>query len=185
MVCRCVNKYSGFSSQAMVENMKTTNFIYITTVILSILVIVSIIGIALFTWPKADDISLLLQMNEKGFFAHIVKSYLYWDGRIISLGIIQNLFLKYLPVEIINTIWASCLVLTAFASLKIFLYASKIKTRFALSDYIVGTAIISGIFWYGFKSHISDTVYWATGGVYVMALLFAVFWLYLWVVKFS
>lgn len=165
--------------------MRTSQIIYIATVIISILVIASIISVAFFTWPKADDVSLLLQINERGIFQHIVKSYYSWDGRVISLGIVQSIFLKYLPVEVINTIWASCLVLTAFVSLIIFSHILRISRRLILSDYIVGTAVISGVLWYGFKNHISDTVYWATGGVYVMALLFAVIWLYLWIARLS
>ncbi len=169
----------------MGEVMKSNNVIYIATVIISIFVLVSIISIAFFTWPKADDVSLLLQINEKGIFQHIVKSYYSWDGRVISLGIVQSIFLKYLPVEIINIIWASCLILTAFVSLITFLRVLQVGRRLIFSDYIVGTAVISGVFWYGFKNHISDTVYWATGGVYVMALLLATIWLYLWIVIFS
>lgn len=165
--------------------MRTNQIIYITTVIISILIIASIISIAFFTWPKADDISLLLQIKERGIFQHIVKSYYSWDGRVITLGIIQSIFIKYLPVEITNAIWASCLVLTAFVSLKIFVYLSAVINKFTSSSYVIGTAVFSSIFWYGYKNHISDTVYWATGGIYIISLLFTVLWLYLWFTIFS
>lgn len=169
----------------MVTLMKINNIIYSATIFTSMLVLASIILIASFTWPKADDISLLLQINEKGIFQHIINSYYSWDGRVITLGIIQSIFIKYLPVEIINSIWASCLVLTAFVSLTIFMYLSAVRNKLTSSSYVIGTAIFSSIFWYGYKNHISDTVYWATGGIYIISLLFTVLWLYLWFTIFS
>ncbi|MFH1827616.1 MAG: DUF6056 family protein [bacterium] len=165
-------------------NKKINNIFYICTVIISVFVIVSIISIGVFTWPKADDFSLLNQINKIGVIQHVIKVYNDWDGRAMSLGIIQNTFLKYLPVEIISTIWASCLVLTGFLSLKTFLYLSGITLN-KKSDYVIGTAIFSSVLWYGFKPHLSDTVYWATGGVYSLALLLGAIWFYLWLRKFS
>lgn len=165
-------------------NKKLNNLIYICTVIISVFVIVSIISIGIFTWPKADDFSSLNQINKIGIIQHIIKVYNEWDGRVF-VGVIHAILIKYLPVEIINSIWACCLVLTSFVSLKIFLYLSRINRKIKISDHIIGTAIFSSILWYGFKSHISDTVYWATGGVYILAFLFAVIWLYLWITKFS
>lgn len=159
--------------------------IYLITLIISVLVLISIISIGLFTWPKADDFSLLLRINKLGIFQRMITNYNNWDGRAISLGIVQTFFFKYLPVEIINFIWATCLVLTALVSLKIFIYLSRPSLKFKASEYLIGTAIFSSILWYGFKSHLAETVYWATGGVYIMALLFAVIWLYLWLTKFS
>lgn len=159
--------------------------IYVSTVIIAMLVLASIISIGFFTWPKADDFSIVNKIKEIGIFQYVVDRYNTWDGRAFSLGIIQSFFLKYLPVEIINVIWAGCLILTGLISLKIFLYLSKINGMIKTSDYLIGTAIFSSVLWYGFKPHLSDTVYWATGGVYVMALLLATVWFYLWLTKFS
>lgn len=159
--------------------------VYLSTVIIAILALISIISIGFFTWPKADDFSRLNEINKLGIVPHVINRYNSWDGRAISVGFIQALFLKYLPVEIINVIWSSCLILTAFISLKIFLYLSKINKKIKTLDYFIGAAIFSSVLWYGFKPHLSDTVYWAIGGIYIMALLFAVIWLYLWFTKFS
>lgn len=159
--------------------------IYAITLIISGLVLISIISICLFTWPKADDFSSLNQINKLGIFHHVIKNYTGWDGRAINLGVIQAFLIKYFPVEIVNFIWVICFVLTALVSLKIFLYLSKIDLKLKKSDYLIGTAIISSVLWYGFKNHLAETVYWAIGGIYILAFLFAVIWLYLWLEKFS
>lgn len=163
--------------------MKTKNVLYTAAVIISILVLISILSIAFFTWPKADDFSLRLKIYEYGILPYVYKSYNDWDGRALSLGIPQGVFMKYLPVEAVNFIWAGCLILSAFVSLLIFLHRTELLTRLNKSDYIIGTAIISSVLWYGFKNHLAETVYWATGGVYIMALLFAVIWIYIWITR--
>lgn len=159
--------------------------IYLSTVLSSILVIISIISISLFTWQKIDDFSMLNGISKLGIFQHIINRYFSWDGRALTLGAIQALFLKYLPIEIINLIWIICLIFTALISFKIFLYLLKLENKLYKTDYIIGIAIFTAILWYGFKNHISETVYWATGGVYSFALLLATFWLYLWITFFS
>lgn len=159
--------------------------IYFSTLLSSILLLTSIVSIAFFTWYKADDFSLINQINKLGILHHVIKSYLGWDGRAIIAGTIQSLFLKYLPVEMINLIWIMCLVLTALVSFRLFILLSKLKNKFLITDYIIGTALFSAVLWYGFKSHIGETVYWATGGAYSLTLLLATIWLYLWITFFS
>lgn len=169
----------------MGEVMKSKNIIYIATVIISILVLVSIISIAFFTWPKADDFSQLNEIRRMGIIQHIVYRYNNWDGRAISVGLIQALLLTYLPIEITNSILASCLIITSFISFLIFHHRLNFRWDVPACDYVIGTAIFSSVLWYGFKPHLADTVYWATGGIYIIALLFVAIWIYLWLTKFS
>ena len=112
----------------MDTSMNKHKIIYTVTVIISILVLVSIISIAFFTWPKADDFSLLNQINQIGIIQHVIKVYNDWDGRAFIL-LIHAVFIKYFPVGIINSIWAGCLVLTAFISFRIFLFLSGFEPR--------------------------------------------------------
>lgn len=159
--------------------------LYVSTAIIAIFVLVSIISLGFFTWPKANDFIFVNDLKTIGIFPYALYRYNNWDGRAISMGITQTFFLKYLSIEIINVIWAGCLVLAAHIALKIFLYVSRMNKKVTIPDYFIATAIFSSVLWYGFKPHLSDTVYWASGGVYIMSFLFAVIWLYLWIKIFS
>src|SRR5690606_38933246 len=39
--------------------------------------------------------------------------------------------------------------------------------------------LLSIVFWLGFRRHISETIYWSTGGGYMLASLIGLLWLYL------
>lgn len=145
------------------------------TVSLALLALMSIVSLGFFTWRWADDYSFFVAISQTSVFEHIVHGYLTWDGRFLSLAVLlQTLFIRYLPVEYANVFWASCLVLSAL------LIAEILRVELPLFDFrgtrIIFTALFSVLLWHGMRSHISETVYWATGGVYVFASMMGLMW---------
>lgn len=161
---------------------KVYKFIRTSVLILSCSFLVSVILLGLFTWASADDYSMSASINKLGIIQHVFYRYNNWDGRAVTLGFIQAIFLNYLTVPIINAIWAGCLVLSSIFLYKFIRLYLRLPTKdLKLSTKISLIAFISATLWFGMKYHIAQTVYWATGGVYIYAFLLSLIWLYIFV----
>jgi len=161
---------------------RISKFIRLLLLILSCFFLVSVIFLGFFTWASADDYGISTSINGLGIIQHVLYHYNNWDGRAISLGVIQAIFLKYLTVPIINAIWASCLVLSSLFIYKIIRLYLRLPTKDLKSSTKISlVALISATLWFGMKYHIAQTVYWATGGVYIYAFLLSLIWLYIFV----
>ncbi|MFC2157014.1 DUF6056 family protein [Acidobacteriota bacterium] len=148
--------------------------------ILSVIVLISIIFLGMFTWNSTDDYCISIRLSENSsIFSFLKEMYFMWDGRFISLSaLIQSILIKFLPVEAATMFWALFLILCAFLINKI-LSLELTSWRFNLYPQLMNTAIISIVLWHGMKAHIAETVYWTTGGIYIFNNFIGLLWIFL------
>ncbi len=142
---------------------------------LGTLALLLMFSICQYTWYWADDFQFINDIRTRGIIDHCINGYMKWDGRFLSLGaIIQSFNIYYLPVEWANTIWCTFFILSCYIAAKIILKELNYTITFP-SLYAIVT-LISIILWIGFNRHISETVYWATGGFYSVNLFMGSVW---------
>lgn len=145
--------------------------------LLGFLVLFFIVSRAFFSFRWTDDYCTLNVIRDKNIWQYAWYAYNNWDGRGIMTGLISGSAIKYLPVTITNSIWALALIGTAFVVNKILqfelIYISRDKY-----DSLIRTAAIAGTLWLGMGIHISETIYWATGGFYIFSAFLGVLWSY-------
>jgi len=144
---------------------------------LSFVVLFLVVALSFFTWRWADDFCLFNSLQHESLWRFAWNWYNVWDGRGLMMGITSGPAIKYLPVEATNAIWASALLGCAYFIYKILMVESSFlnKDRFNL---VVQVAAITVVLWRGMSAHISETVYWSTGGYYVLAAFFGLIWTY-------
>lgn len=137
---------------------------------LLILTILSLLALSFFI-PKWTDYYLYSsQLESKEMFRWLWNGYLTWDGRFMTIyAIIQCLIIKYLPHYQIILIYTITFIATSAILCQI-LFGS-INARKLI-------VILLSLF-YGFYSHISETVFWAVGGIYTLHLISALLFMYL------
>lgn len=140
-------------------------------------VVILILLLCLNTFYWADDYIFLVELKKNGILENCIEGYFNWDGRFLALGaFFQAFFLKYLKVEIITLFWSICFLTSGvliFDILKTELNLPKLKQRHKLLIAIVLCLVL----WLGSYSHISETIYWGTGGVYSFDLLLGAIWI--------
>ena len=149
-----------------------------TLKILSILSIAGIIVLAFFSWFSCDDYCNRIQLNGNSVSKIACFQYMNWDGRSLSIaGFVQLFALKYLPVEIITSIWAISFVFSAVLVFKII----RLENPFFFRDThpLIGVAILCATMWLGMWKFIPDIIYWATGGSYSLLNLLGMLWLFI------
>jgi len=142
--------------------------------ILALMSLFVIILLAYFTWGWADDFSNSNVLREKTPLQFAINIFNNWDGRGLTQGLILGIFLKYLPFQVINMIWAISFVGSAFLIGEIL----SLEIPSLKNNKILRTAIIAVALWVGFIPHISETVYWSTGGYYIFAGALGLVWTY-------
>lgn len=152
------------------------NFLYIL-----LFVIVILLNLNSFYW--ADDYAILNELKEFGVFKRCLNGYLTWDGRYLTpASFIQGYLLNYLPIQLITLIWTCLFLASGFLLVKILenenLMFFKEKSHKLLFYLFVILA-----FWFSSSKHLSQTVFWATGGVYTFNLFIGALWLYLFTIK--
>lgn len=149
-------------------------------VILGIISVLLIIGISFFTWRYCDDFVYEKSLQTRGVFEHMYYIYSNWEGRAISIGgFIQIFLFKYFNHKIIVFVWSLFFIANAYLILKIFLseLSNKIRISRELVLFFIGIVVVT--LFYGFYTHIAETVYWAMGGVYTCAVFFGLLWIIL------
>ncbi|MEO8088318.1 MAG: hypothetical protein ABI763_15965 [Bacteroidota bacterium] len=145
--------------------------------ILSILSLVGILALCVFSWFSGDD---LCYRNELARYSVLDKAwlqYMYWDGRSTGLAsLIQLAGLKYFPAAAITLIWAFSFICMSVMILKIIKLESHSGEEKNIS--LVETALLSAMLWVGMWKLIPDIIYWPTGGWYCMMGLLALTWIY-------
>jgi hypothetical protein len=137
-------------------------------------------AIAFITWRWADDFSNALSLRHSSIVGLMINNYIKWDGRSLTLGsFIQFAMIKYLPVWLCNLFWTTCFVFAAFFVYKII--RLEVNARSLESPILswIQFLLVVFMFWLGMGFHISETVYWETGGIYSFNLLTAFAWLFL------
>jgi len=141
------------------------------------LVMFFIVSRAFFSFWWTDDYCTMNVMRGKTIWQYAWFAYNNWDGRGIMTGLITGPAFRYLPVVFTNSIWALALVGTAFFVNKLLVFELPFLSRNRY-DTLIRTAAIAGTLWLGMGIHISETVYWATGGYYIFSAFLGVVWTY-------
>lgn len=146
--------------------------------ITGLLVIALILALNFNVFYWADDYAVLNEINDLGIYQRCIHGYYTWDGRYLTpAAFLQGAFLELLPVEIITLFWNSCFLLSGI--LLFYIIKEETKDKFGSLNKAYLPFLISIIFWLGSYSHIGQTIYWATGGVYSFNLLLGAIWLLL------
>ncbi|ESU24754.1 hypothetical protein FEDK69T_03060 [Flavobacterium enshiense DK69] len=146
-------------------------------VITGFLTLFLILALNFNTFYWADDYAILNEINKLGIFQRCVHGYYAWDGRYMTTAaFLQGAFLELLPVEMITLFWNGCFLLSGI--ILSFIIKEETKSKFAGPNKLYLPILIAIAFWLGSYSHISQTIYWATGGVYSFNLLLGAVWLY-------
>ncbi|MBK9223674.1 MAG: hypothetical protein IPO23_01675 [Flavobacterium sp.] len=133
---------------------------------------ISILFLSVNTFYWADDYSFILNVNKNGLLSNCILGYYNWDGRFLTLGaLIQGFIIQNFAIEFVTLFWSILFLGSGFLMYKIISDEVKLENIEAKNQILIG-AILSIILWLGSYSHISETIYWATGGVYT----FNLFW---------
>jgi hypothetical protein len=145
---------------------------------LSIISVLLIIGISFLTWRFCDDFRYEKTLSSQGVFHYMYNLYSTFDGRFISIAsFIQLSLIKYLDLKVVVFIWALLFTINGFLISKIFL--DELGYKIILSKWtflFVSLLTCLGLF-YGFYAHISETVFWAVGGAYMVHMFLGLTWL--------
>lgn len=148
-----------------------------TLICAATLAIVFILFLSVNTFYWADDYSFILNVNKNGLIRNCILGYYNWDGRFLTLGaLIQGFIIQNFPIEFVTFFWSMLFLSSGFLMYKIISYEVKLKKIDVKNQFLIGT-ILSIILWLGSYSHISETIYWATGGVYTFNLFLGIVWI--------
>jgi len=154
------------------------NWAKICSFILSSVSMFFVVSLAFFTWKWADDFCLFNDLHKESLWMFAWDLYKTWDGRGLMIGLTSGFAMKYLPVVVTNTIWASALIGSAYFIYKIIIYEVSFLNKNRV-DSIIQIAAITIVLWLGMSIHISETVYWSTGGYYILSAFFGLAWSYI------
>ncbi|SFB27513.1 hypothetical protein SAMN05660845_2340 [Flavobacterium swingsii] len=131
------------------------------------------------TFYSADDYIFMNALNDKGILENCIEGYYKWDGRILTIGgFLQAFCLKYIQVEYITLLWSFCFL--SSGSIIFYIVIEELNIRELSFKLKVLMSIITCVtLWIGSYTHISETIYWATGGFYSFDLLLGAIWLLL------
>lgn len=143
------------------------------------IVIISVLALSCVTWRWADDFSLYNDLkNHYSVFEKMWHNYTHWDGRALSVGhFLTSVFTKYFPPEPTIFIWAFSFVMSALIFVKILLQEIGDK-NLSVKESIILTALIVCVLWLGMGLHISETIYWVSGGFYTFSNFLGLTWVY-------
>jgi low affinity Fe/Cu permease len=147
--------------------------------IMGTVVILFVLSISCVTWWWADDFAIYnLLMENKSIIDSMLYGYNHWGGRNLSLGIFLHFFLiKYFPPAPAIFIWALSFILTTFIFVKI-IFQEIGGSNLSLKEAYIMTALFSCVLWMGMGLHISETIYWVSGGFYTFTNLLGMTWVY-------
>lgn len=141
------------------------------------LAMISILFLSVNTFYWADDYSFILNVNKNGLLSNCILGYYNWDGRFLTLGaLIQGFIIQNFAIEFVTLFWSILFLGSGFLMYKIISDEVKLENIEAKNQILIG-AILSIILWLGSYSHISETIYWATGGVYTFNLFLGIIWI--------
>lgn len=149
--------------------------------LLSLIPILLIMSLGYISWEWADDYSIkFLSVKFNSTIGYLFDRYMQWDGRSLTLpAVIQILLIKHTSAPFAGIIWVSCFMVTSYFILQIILYETNLKSSYS----IILLSVIALLLWHGMYSHISETVYWMTGGIYICYAMIGVIWCYVLITK--
>lgn len=137
----------------------------------------SIIAIALICFNKfiyTDDMAFIMELGDNNVFNWAWDRYFNWDGRHLTpWGILQAFNIKYLHHTVILLMY-----FTAFCSAILLMVKMEFNKTMSKLKNITFYLLIVISFFFMFKAHITQTLFWAVGGFYSVMLLGITVWLY-------
>jgi hypothetical protein len=153
---------------------KALGFLGYTSVLL-------MLAITINTFYSSDDYAFMVKLDQKGILGNCVYGYLTWDGRFLAMAaFVQCFLLKYIQIQGVTFFWALTFVGSGFFLVKILLL--ELELTIAKNLQLLLGLLLTTVFWLGSYRHISETVYWGTGGAYSFDLLLATLWI-VWFLK--
>ncbi len=123
-----------------------------------------------------DDYNFMMDLKDNGVFYNCFRGYFDWDGRFLTSGaLIQAVTLLYLPIELTVLIWSFCFLFSGILIYYVVIEESNLEILKKDKHFFL-LFLIPIIFWLGSFKHLSETVYWGTGGVYSYDLLIGAIW---------
>jgi hypothetical protein len=138
--------------------------------------LVNIFALAFFAQLYADDYCGLEIMTEHNPLTYALHMYQYWGGTFFTLLIQGAFFESYILAK--SSIFVGVFVLgaTAYLILKMLDKQNvKFKSLFRL-DFMWVLFLTIALFWIGFRKHIGETVYWATGMTNIITCFAVIGW---------
>jgi hypothetical protein len=118
-----------------------------------------------------DDFYIYEQLQKSSIWEFMKFHYLNWDGRFVSLNaLIQLLLIKYSNPSFAVLVWSIMLLLSSYFMFRIFQWESTDTEKGFSAKHLPAIGFLFCLQWLGYSGHISETVYWVTGGVYAMGL---------------
>jgi len=144
--------------------------------VVAVAVIVSVILLSFITWQWADDFSSDSKLRSQTVLQCVRYAYRQWDGRIF-VGLVGSIFHRYLPHDCILAFWSIFFILVAVMINEIICFEFSAAYSIPPAK-LIPVAILTAALWYGMKSHISETIYWASGGWYSLINFIGILWCY-------
>lgn len=145
------------------------------SVFLGFTVMIVILSICINTFYWSDDYAFMVKLDKNGVIGNCIYGYNTWDGRFFALvAFFQGFLLKYIQIEVVTFFWTLTFILSGLFLIKIIQQELKLDNKKQL---LLGF-LLTATFWLGCYKHLSETVYWGTGGGYSLDLLLAAVWIY-------
>jgi hypothetical protein len=145
--------------------------------LLAILGFLAVIALGFFAQLWADDFCGLEMTKTLNPIDYALYFYKYWDGRVLGFAI-QGLLQSNITIaQATIVLWSICFVLNVYFVFLI-LFQKNNELRKNIREYHWPMLLICAVLWIGFRRHISETVYWSTGGFYILTCLVSLIWLY-------
>jgi len=154
------------------------NIIFKTLFSISLVIIILILVLNINTFYWADDYFFMMSTTKNGILKHCINGYYASDGRFLSIGaFVQGFLLRYFSVQFITLFWNVCFLISGI--LTFYIAKEDLNLKISKKYSLLFGLITSIIIWVGSYTHIAQTVYWATGGVYSFSLLVGFLWIML------
>jgi hypothetical protein len=164
------------------EKIELSIFLKIFFTIFICLGITLLVFLCLNSYNYADDYGHMVIISQKSFSLFFDNLYFYYQnhlGRAFSFNVILTWFLVgFFPVQLLTLFWFFIHNIKCFL---IYLIVFGIKLLKFNDLIIIGLIVLFS--WVGMKTHIGYNVFWATGGYMALSGLFALFAVYLVLVK--
>lgn len=134
-----------------------------------------ILSICINTFYWSDDYAFMVKLDKNGVIGNCIYGYNTWDGRFFALvAFFQGFLLKYIQIEVVTFFWTITFILSGLFLVKII----QQELIFNNNKQLLLGFLLTTTFWLGCYKHLSETVYWGTGGGYSLDLLLAAVWIY-------
>lgn len=134
-----------------------------------LLVLISLVLMSVYTPMFLDYFFFKGGIEQDGLFKFQLVQYFWWDGRFFTFtALIQSLLIAWAPHWIIILFYAACLAVVPALFLQ---YTKLFNIDIKPVSYASAYFFLLILFFYGFYSHLAQSLFWAVGGVYMLGLV--------------